>query len=609
MVNDMAKIKVIDELLANKIAAGEVVERCASVVKELVENSIDAGSTEIKIDLLEAGTVQIKVTDNGSGMDQEDAVMAFGRHATSKLRSEEDLFHIMTLGFRGEALASISSVSKVALQTCADDIGTEVIIHGGKLVSVSPCEARKGTIMTIDQLFYNTPARLKHMKSLYTELASITDYVNKIALSHPEIKFVLTNNHSVLLNTDGSNQLLKTISAVYGMDIVRKMVEVESEDSDYTIHGFISLPEVHRSSRNGMVTIVNGRVVRNMDLNRVINDSYHSYKPDNRYPIVVFNIEVDPTLVDVNVHPTKMDIKFSKMEELQNLMTNMIRTELKKRTLIPHIEVEDSSKKEEIEETIQEEKKPVYQEMTLDLNRVAEEEDYIVIDDQETKIESPLFQTKEVEERKEEPISEKSDRLPELYPVGLVHGTYIICQNEKGMYMIDQHAAKERINYELFKHQLGNPKVESTALLFPMTFEFSNNDFIVLKENFEILRNMNFEVDEFGLNSIIVKAHPTWLPKGYEKDATFKIMETLLEVEKDFSIEKFNEKVATMMACKLAIKANENITELEMEQLIEDLRNCENPFNCPHGRPTIIFYSNYDLEKLFKRSGFELPKW
>lgn len=602
----MAKIKIMDELLANKIAAGEVVERCASVVKELVENSIDAGSTEIKIDLQEAGTVQIKVTDNGSGMDKEDAVMAFGRHATSKLRNEDDLFHIMTLGFRGEALASIASVSKVTLKTCMQDVGTEVVIHGGKVLSIEPCEARKGTVMTIDQLFYNTPARLKHMKSLYTELASITDYVDKIALSHPEIKFILTNNNATLLNTDGSGNLLKTISAVYGIDIARKMVEVKEEDADYMVEGYMSLPEVHRSSRNGMVTIVNGRVVRNQDLNRIINDSYHSYKPDNRYPIVVFNIEVDPTLVDVNVHPTKMDIKFSKMEELQVLISKMIRNSLKSRTLIPHIEVEKIEETPALEIPVEEKK--IYQEQTLDLNRVAEEEEYIIIDDQETKSQSPLFQIKETKEESVE-IPKPTNHLPELYPVGLVHGTYIICQNEKGMYMIDQHAAKERINYELFKKKLGNPNTDSTPLLFPMTFEFSNNDFIILKENFEILRNMNFDVDEFGINSIIVKSHPTWLPKGYEKDATFKIMETLLSVEKDFSIEKFNEKVATMMACKLAIKANENITELEMEQLLQDLRNCENPFNCPHGRPTIIFYSNYDLEKLFKRSGFDLPKW
>ncbi len=592
----MAKIRVMDELLANKIAAGEVVERCASVVKELVENSIDAKSSEIKIDLLEAGTVQIKVSDNGIGMDKEDAVMAFGRHATSKLKNEDDLFHIMTLGFRGEALASIASVSKVHLKTCMQDIGTEVVIHGGKVQKIEACEAREGTIMTIDSLFYNTPARLKHMKSLYTELASITDYVNKIALSHPEIKFVLTNNNTTLLNTDGSNQLLKTISAVYGMDIARKMIEVSINDEDYSIKGYMSLPEIHRSSRNGMVTIVNGRVVRNMELNRIINDSYHSYKPDNRYPIVVFEIEVDPTLVDVNVHPTKMDIKFSKMEELQALMQQMIQKELQKKTWIPEVEIEEPT-------PYVKEEKPLYQEQTLSLNRVAETEDYVVIDDAEKKQISPLFQ------KKESKVVEEKKRLPELYPVGLVHGTYIICQNELGMYLMDQHAVKERINYETFKKKLGNPGKESTSLLFPMTFEFASNDFIILKEHFELLKNMNFDIDEFGMNSIIVKAHPTWLPKNYEKDATFKIMETLLEVEKNFSIEKFNEKIATMMACKLAIKANENITELEMEQLIQDLRNCDNPFHCPHGRPTIIFYSNYDLEKLFKRSGFDSPKW
>ena len=300
----MSRIKQMDEILANKIAAGEVVERCASVVKELVENSIDAKSTEIKIDLIEAGTKEIKVTDNGIGMDKEDAVLAFSRHATSKIKDEEDLFHITTLGFRGEALASIASVSHVHMETCTGDVGTMVEINGGKLDKVASAPSRRGTQIIISDLFYNTPARLKHMKSLYTELASITDYVNKIALSHPSIKFVLTNNGGMLLNTDGSGNLLKVIKAVYGIETVKKMVDVNISDDDYEITGFISLPEVHRSSRNTMITLVNGRVVRNQDLNRVINDSYHSYKPDNRYPIVVLNIDVDPTLVDVNVHPS-----------------------------------------------------------------------------------------------------------------------------------------------------------------------------------------------------------------------------------------------------------------------------------------------------------------
>ena len=310
----MAVIKIMDELLANKIAAGEVVEKCASVVKELVENSIDANSTEIKVELIEAGTKEIKVTDNGKGMDREDATLAFYRHATSKLKKEEDLYRIMTLGFRGEALASIASVSDVTLKTSQGDIGTIVHIKGGITLEVASGDARQGTIICVRDLFYNTPARLKHMKSLYTELANITDYMNKIALSHPEIRFTLINNDSVILRTDGSNNLLKTVHAIYGTEVSRNMLEISGENDDYEINGFISMPFIQRSNRNHIVTLVNGRVVRNQELNKTINDAYHSYKPDNRYPIVVIDITVDPSLIDVNIHPTKMDIKFSNME-------------------------------------------------------------------------------------------------------------------------------------------------------------------------------------------------------------------------------------------------------------------------------------------------------
>ena len=278
----MSKIRVMDEILANKIAAGEVVERCASVVKELVENSIDANSKEIKIELKEAGTSLIKVTDDGTGMDKEDAVVAFSRHATSKIMDESDLYNINTLGFRGEALASIASVSNVLLKTSTGEVGTLVNIKGGKLIKVENTDARKGTVIEVSELFYNTPARLKHMKSLYTELASITDYVNKIALSHPEIRFTLINNNNVILKTDGSGNLLKTISAIYGVDIARKMLEINGEDDDYSINGFISLPEINRAGRNHMVTLVNGRVVRNQELNKIINDSYLYFQYLNR---------------------------------------------------------------------------------------------------------------------------------------------------------------------------------------------------------------------------------------------------------------------------------------------------------------------------------------
>ncbi|MBR3198876.1 MAG: DNA mismatch repair endonuclease MutL [Bacilli bacterium] len=588
----MSVIKVMDELLANKIAAGEVVEKCASVVKELVENSIDAGATEIKVLLEDAGTREIKVIDNGKGMDKDDAVLAFSRHATSKIDSEDDLFRLNTLGFRGEALASIAAVSKVDLKTCDKDVGTHVVIDGGKIVEVSRGDARGGTIISVSELFYNTPARLKHMKSLYTELANITDYMNKLALSHPEIRFVLQNNDNVILKTDGSSNVLKVIQNIYGNDVAKKMVFVSGENDDYEIEGYISLPEVHRSNRNNMVTIVNGRVVKNMEINRTINDAYHSYKPDNRYPITVLSINVDPSVIDVNIHPTKMDIKFSKIDTLLELIKGVVISGISNRNLIPEVSIKkEKPKREEIKFDLERKTSKVTSE---DVSEEIIVNDFIYEDENSGDVVQVVNDSEE-------------EFMPEMYPVGLVHGTYIICQNEKGMYIIDQHAAKERCNYEKFKEEMGKPNISSTPLLFPITIELSNNEFMILKENMYILKDMKFKIEEFGINSVIVKEHPTWLI-GDAEEAIRKIIEIVIATEKDFDIEKFNEKVATMMSCKKAIKANTNIEMEEMEALINDLRSCKNPFNCPHGRPTMIYYSNYDLEKLFKRSGFDIIK-
>lgn len=590
----MNKIKVMDEILANKIAAGEVVERCVSVVKELVENSIDAESDEIRIELLESGTKLIKVTDNGTGMNRDDAVLAFSRHATSKIDDEEDLYHINTLGFRGEALASIASVSDVALKTSQDDTTTLVHIKGGKVLEVESTDIVNGTSIEIKELFYNTPARLKHMKSLYTELASITEYVNKIALSYPNIRFTLINNENTLLKTDGKGNLLKTISDIYGINVARNMLEVVNEDDDYVLSGYISKPDVNRSNRNHIITLVNGRVVRNMELNRMINDSYHSYKPDDRYPIVVLNIEVDPVLIDVNIHPTKMDIKFSKMEELLELVNKTIREKLKQQVLVISPVIEDTL-------FVNEDMEEYSKVNTFEPKKEIKENIKVV----ESTVEIP----EEIQKIEEQVLfEEEKERLPLMEAVGLVHGTYIIAQNDKGMYLIDQHAAKERINYEDCLNKLSNPVNKNISLLVPFTYEVSNNDYIILKENFDLLKNMGFDVEEFGINSIVVKAHPVWLPKGRENEAIGKIIDIIVHKEKDFSLAKFNDHVAATMACKMSIKGNTNISIEEMNELLNDLRGCDNPFNCPHGRPTVIFYSNYDLEKLFKRSGFELLK-
>ena len=582
----MAVIKVMDEILSNKIAAGEVVERCASVVKELVENSIDSGASEIKVDLLESGVKLIKVTDNGCGMDKEDAILAFNRHATSKIIDEDDLYHIHTLGFRGEALASIASVSNIELSTSKGDIGTFVNIKGGKVIKVENAEARIGTIISVKDLFYNTPARLKHLKSLYTELSNILDFMNKIALSHPNIRFVVTNDNKELLKTDGSGNLLKCIKNVFGINVAKKMLDIDGENNDYSISGFISLPEVYKSNRNSIITIVNGRIVKNIELNRTINDSYRGYKPDNYYPIVVLSINVDTTLVDVNIHPTKMDIKFGNMEELINLVSTTIKERLGRKTLIPKVEVKNEEKE------VVKEKVSIKEELKLDFDfKVEEKEEPYIINT--SLVEEEII----IEEEQEQ-------RMPTMYRVGLVHGTYIICQNELGMYIIDQHAAKERVNYEIVKEKLNNPKVESIPMMFPLTLEYTNSEFIILKENIEFLKTLNFEIEEFGINSIIVKAHPVWLPVGNEDNSIKKILDLVIEKEKNFDLDKFNDNVAATIACKMSIKANTNITNEEIDNLLNDLSKCKNPFNCPHGRPTIISYSKEELEKLFKRSGF-----
>ena len=352
----MSKIRVMNELLANKIAAGEVVEKVVSIVKELVENSVDASSTTIKVDLKEAGLREIVVTDDGIGMAHDDALLAFQRHATSKLYTDDDLFSISSLGFRGEALPSIAAVSEVELKTCQNEVGTYVHIKGGKLLEDKSSEARRGTQIKVTNLFYNTPARLKHLSTPYSELAHVTEYINKMALSYPKIKFRLTNDDREILNTDGSGNLLKVIKSIYGLDVTKKMLEINTSNDDYEVSGYISLPEVNKSSRNHMTVLVNGRVVRNQVLNKVINDSYSSFKEDTRYPVVVLKINTDPNLIDVNIHPSKQDIKFSNFDDLKMLISEAITNTIKTKLLIPKIEA-----KEVIT--------PKYENITLDLER------------------------------------------------------------------------------------------------------------------------------------------------------------------------------------------------------------------------------------------------
>ncbi|MBQ2873280.1 MAG: DNA mismatch repair endonuclease MutL [Bacilli bacterium] len=597
----MSKIKVMDEILANKIAAGEVVEKIVSIVKELVENSIDAKSDEIKIELIESGLREIKITDNGIGMDSNDAKMAFQRHATSKIYSDDDLFNINSLGFRGEALPSIAAVSEVELRTCYKDneVGTYIHIKGGKFLEENSSDGRIGTSFRITNLFYNTPARLKHLSSSYAELSNVVDYVNKIALSYPDIKFKLVNDGKELLNTDGSGNILKVIKNIYGLDVTKRMIEVEGCNEDYNIYGYISLPEVTRSNRNHITTIVNGRVVKNSTLYKSINEAYSNYKEDSRYPVCVLMIETDPSLLDVNIHPSKLDIKFSNFEELNNLIKNTINKALKDKMLIPSISVSEVTNIKK------------YENLTIDIDRnnLVKEDN----NEYKNKLEDLInFKTEEIsldmkEELEEEPsevivVEDDSKKLPELYPVGLLHGTYIVCENEKGIYLIDQHAAKERINYENMSYVLSHPNGNTISPLVSIVIELPMNEYLILKENIDILDKLNIEIEEFGTSSFRVISHPTWFINGKEEEIVRQIIELILTKEKNFSLEKFNDNLAKMVSCKMSIKANTYIDKPSMESLINDLRKCKNPYNCPHGRPSIIHFSIYELEKMFKRS-------
>ncbi len=571
----MSKIKVMSEDLANKIAAGEVVEKCASILKELVENSIDAKATNIKVYLVNGGLKGVTVIDNGIGMEKEDAYLAFCRHATSKIYKEDDLFFIETLGFRGEALASIASVSEIIMKTSYNEKTTCVHIKGGKTLNIEPSLINKGTEITVSNLFYNTPARLKYLKSEVTELGNCTQFIEKLALSKPNIAFSLYNNEKQIVKTTGSGNLLKTIHEIYGLNVSSNMIEINICEDDFEINGFVSKPSILKKNRNHFNIFVNGRIVRNNDINKSINDAYNTYKHEGFYPIVVLNIEVDPTLVDVNIHPTKQEVKLSKIDELTNYLYKGIKNALYKTLLIPDAKFDE------------------------DLNNVKdnfiEPSVYKKHDEKFVQSSFNLFSLDKVIIKNEE------FKKLKLYPVGQVHGTYIIAEDEDGMYIIDQHAAHERVNYEMITKKFKEEKVSIINMLVPMKFELSTSDFNIFMDKKGILDNLGFVIEEFGINTLIVKAHPTWLKKNYEHDNLKSIIDLVIANGKNFNKEKFLDSLAKMVSCKMSVKANEHLSFEQMEHLLDDLAKCDNPYNCCHGRPSIMKFTNYELEKMFRR--------
>ncbi|WP_272480023.1 DNA mismatch repair endonuclease MutL [Aquibacillus koreensis] len=620
------KIFQMPDSLANKIAAGEVVERPASVVKELVENSIDANSTSIKVEVMEAGLQQIKITDNGDGMSEDDCERAFFRHATSKIKNENDLFHVRTLGFRGEALASIAAVSRLKLKTSTgEEAGTILDLEGGKVVSKTKGDARKGTEITIDDLFFNTPARLKYMKTIHTELGHITDVINRMALSHPMIRFEVCHNEKKLFQSSGRGDLLQIIAQVYGMSVAKKMVPVSFKTLDFSIDGFIAKPEVTRASRNYISTIINGRYIRSVGLGKAIANGYHTLLPIGKNPLVVLNIEMDPILVDVNVHPAKLEVRFSKEKELYEAVQETIKKAFRKERLIPDVIQAKKPKEKSEQHTFSFDNQAfdqrhasspipanegIYSYSGKDLE--VEQDAFFTL--QHTAAETadkyeeqkPNFDDMvesisiQIEEETKEMLETDEERIPIMYPIGQHHGTYILAQNETGLYIVDQHAAQERIKYEYFRDKIGDVPNELQELLIPLTFDFSRQEALLIEQYQDDLKKVGLFFEHFGQQSYIVRSHPQWFPKGFEEEVIREIVEQVITEEK-IDLYKLREEAAILMSCKRSIKANHYLNNDDMFRLLEDLRKSTDPFTCPHGRPIIIHFSEYEMEKMFKR--------
>lgn len=775
----MSKIKVLDEQLANQIAAGEVVERPSSVVKELVENAIDAGSTEIDIAIEEGGLTLIRVTDNGGGIEPDDIITAFHRHATSKISTSSDLFRIASLGFRGEALPSIAAVSRLTCISSNTDSGLarKLVIEGGNVTADEPVSAPRGTDMSVRDLFYNTPARLKYMKSIQTELGHISDYINRLALAHPGIAFTLKHNGNVLLRTMGTGDRLQVIAAIYGTSAAKAMLPVEGSDPDYELTGYVSKPDLTRANRNGITAVVNGRYIRSHAINQSLLQAYHTLLPINRFPLVVLELGMHPGLLDVNVHPSKMEVRFSKEAELRALIERTVKAALGAHRYIPGASTGSSrSKPQYVQDAIsfhiadrigeplqgngaspstnaseaaqlqsalseaaaaaepaatpekgkltpfsarmdraqadrpadasrQEHSssspyggsssygsssagsgswssssrpaqqgrsdRPAWQSQQAGREQVqvprdaAERlytppstspdprgddwawreaatetydsseghlqaaEDKSLVVDQETTLyvdnaDRPIAgdqvdaagitdshaatlptdtndSAADAGTQQEEHTASADPSFPELHWIGQHHGTYIVAQADDGLYLIDQHAAHERINYEYYLHKFGNPVAASQGLLVPLTLEFTPGDAAQLQDMTDLFREAGVEIESFGAQTFLVRAYPEWMPKGEEQSLIEEMAELLIEERKSINVTKLREKAAIMCACKASIKANDRMTREEGDALLARLSRCSQPYTCPHGRPIIVHLSTYQLEKMFKR--------
>ncbi|MBU3851823.1 MAG: DNA mismatch repair endonuclease MutL [Candidatus Paralactobacillus gallistercoris] len=597
----MAKIHELSTILSDQIAAGEVIERPASVVKELVENAIDAHSTQIDIRIKDAGLQMIQVTDNGEGIISDELPLAFKRHSTSKIATRNDLFKVKSLGFRGEALASIAAIADVTLTsaTANEPTGSCVHIKGGKILNQQSVAVRQGTTVEVKDLFFNTPARLKYLRSYQTELSKIVDIVNRLAMGHTDIAFSLINDQNLMLKTTGRHNLSQTVANIYGISIAKKMLPISGADLDFKIDGLVSLPEVTRASRNYISLLINGRYIKNFQLNKALIAGYGSKLMIGRFPIAVINIQMDPLLVDANVHPTKQEVRLSKEDALGNLLTNIIRQKLATLNLIPDALRHQPVVKPQITSSPDINVDTQTQQLTIDeatsatddvaLAMQLHEDDQLPINDAITTT-TATYHT----------ASTSQPRFPQLRYLAQVHGTYLLAEAEDGLYLLDQHAAQERIKYEFYREEIGKVSNAQQNLLVPIIIDYANNDALILHERLPLLRDIGIYLEPFGQNSFILRTHPAWFPENNVEATVREMIDEILQKGK-LTVAEFREKTAIMISCRTSIKANHHLEPQQAQALLDDLAKTANPFNCPHGRPTLVKFSNKDLEKMFKR--------
>lgn len=616
---ELPKINILSKEIANLISAGEVVERPSSVVKELVENAIDAKALNIKVELINSGISKITCLDDGFGMTNEQILTAVKPHATSKIKDVNDLFNIATLGFRGEALPSIQSVSKMKITSSTDSInGYFYEFKSNELVNEGKTSMPIGTKVEVENLFFNTPARLKHLGTESLELSHITTLINRFAIANPHISFVLINNGKTIYQTDGSGDIVSLIGSTYGLEVAKNLIKFENKNDLYHIAGYTTNNNVYRSNKNYINVIINNRIIRNLNILFAVTDAYKSIIPVGKYPITVLEIDCDPSLIDVNVHPTKLEIRFTDEAFLREMITSTIGKALYNSklvfnaTLTNEDDIESVNLKEEIKEeySIDEPKEEIASNPnkieTIDsLWDMFDEEPVVVESDDEY---DDDFEDDEEEEDEEietvQPVQLELNISQSLFDklkyIGQYNKTYLLFDGGSDLYLIDQHAAMERCMYEKIKKSFAAESNNSYELLIPLQFEFSISEIPLIINSEEELKKLGIVFEPFGGTTIIVREIPTWIPKNLENEFIYDIINHLINNLKVNKMVMY-ESLAKKLSCKKSIKAKTNILDIEVSELINNLKCCQMPFTCPHGRPTLVKISTYEIEKMFKR--------